>query len=182
MRVRIDAQSLSAATDALARETSFSGVISVTGGDGPFVAAYGLADRPNRLANTPCTRFGIASGTKLLTALTIGTLVEQGAFSVDTRVKELLSFDLPRFDDAITVEHLLTHTSGIFDYYDESLVSDFDNFFVAIPWYDLTTPRDYLPLFQNEGMKFAPGERFSYSNGGYILLGIVVGGHRQALS
>jgi len=45
---------------------------------------------------------------------------------------------------------------------------------VAIPWYDLTTPRDYLPLFQNEGMKFAPGERFSYSNGGYILLGIVV--------
>ncbi|MFW5716589.1 MAG: serine hydrolase domain-containing protein [Spirochaetota bacterium] len=165
---------LSQSVEARAREADFSGVVSVTGLHEPFVRAYGLAERAHGIANTPETRFGIASGTKFLTALAIGTLVDAGAFAFTTPVQELLSFDLPRFHDGITIHHLLTHTSGIFDYYDEELVEDFDNFFVSIPWYQLTTPRDYLPLFQDEAMKFDPGARFSYSNGGYILLGIVV--------
>ena len=46
----------------------------------------------------------------------------------------------------MTVEHLLTHTSGIGDCYDEDAVTDFDDYFVSIPWYRLERPRDYLPL------------------------------------
>lgn len=69
--------------------------------------------------------------------------------------------------------HLLTHTSGIGDYYDEDEVDDFEHFFVEIPWYALRGPKDYLPLF-TEPMKHAPGERFSYCNGGYILPGVII--------
>lgn len=101
-------------------------------------------------------------------------LVERGKINYDTRVKDRVRFDLPNFADEVTIHHLLIHTSGVFDYYDEELVEDFDSFFVAVPWYSLTTPRESLPLFRNEGMRFAPGERFSYSMGGYTLLGIVI--------
>lgn len=168
--------------DRAADDAGFSGVISVrrrrkraqSQPPQAVTRAYGYAERTNRVPNTSDTRFGIASGTKFLTALAIGVLVDRGEIRFQTPVKEVLSFDLPKFADEITIHHLLTHTSGIFDYYDEELVEDFDNFFVDMPWYALTTPRDYLPLFQNEGMKFAPGERFSYSNGGYILLGIII--------
>jgi CubicO group peptidase (beta-lactamase class C family) len=69
---------------------------------------------------------------------------------------------------------LLTHTSGIPDYYDEEKITDFDHFTVSLPWYELKGPRDYLAIFPDEAMKFSPGEKFSYSNGGYILLGIVI--------
>jgi CubicO group peptidase (beta-lactamase class C family) len=160
--------------EATAASSRFSGVVSVTTPEEVLVRAYGYAERSNRVPNRRDTRFGTASGTKFLTALAVGVLMDRGALTLDSRVKELVSFDLPRFSDHITIEHLLTHTSGIFDYYDESLVTDFDNYYVSIPWNFLTTPRDYLPLFQHEGMKFQPGTRFSYSNGGYILLGIVI--------
>ncbi len=48
------------------------------------------------------------------------------------------------------------------------------NFSIGIPWYDVKGPRDYLAAFPDEAMKFTPGESFSYSNGGYILLGVVI--------
>jgi CubicO group peptidase (beta-lactamase class C family) len=89
-------------------------------------------------------------------------------------LKDCFALNFPRYSPEITIRHLLTHTSGIPDYYDEDKVSDFDNFTVNIPWYELRGPRDYLALFPDEEMKFTPGERFSYSNGGYILLGVVI--------
>ncbi len=160
--------------EATAASARFSGVISVTTPDESLVRAFGYAERANRVPNRRDTRFGTASGTKFLTALAVGVLMDRGAFALDSKVKQLVSFDLPNFVDHITIDHLLTHTSGVFDYYDESLVTDFDNYYVSIPWNFLTTPREYLPLFQHEEMKFEPGTRFSYSNGGYILLGIVI--------
>lgn len=69
---------------------------------------------------------------------------------------------------------MLTHTSGVPDYYDEEKIEDFDNFSVGVPWYELKGPHDYLSLLPDEAMKFPPGERFSYSNSGYILLGILI--------
>lgn len=153
----------------------FSGVISIIErGNQIFEAAYGLADRSNNILNRCDTRFGTASGTKFFTALGIGKLIDSGEISLESRLDDLVPYEFPHFDPAITVKHLLTHTSGVYDYYDEEIVEDFDNFFVDIPWYQLRTPRDYLPLFQNEPMKFSPGERYAYSNGGYILLGIII--------
>lgn len=68
----------------------------------------------------------------------------------------------------------MTHTSGIPDYYDEDKVDDFDDFYVSIPWYKLREPQDYFPIFPQEEMKFLPGEKFSYCNGGFILLAAIV--------
>lgn len=153
-----------------AADINFSGVISITRGDQSlFESASGFADRSNNIPNQLDTRFGTASGTKFFTALGIGRLIDSGKFSLNTRLSELVRYEFPLYDPGITVKHLLTHTSGVFDYYDEETVEDFDNYFVDISWYQLATPSDYLPLFQNEPMKFKPGERFAYSNGGYIL-------------
>lgn len=154
---------------------SFSGVVSIRRRDQVlFERAAGLADRSNHIENALETRFGIASGTKFFTALAIGKLITAGKLDFSTKLKDCVALDMPHYSPEITIRHLLTHTSGIPDYYDEEKVSDFDNFTVGRPWYELKGPRDYLSVFPDEPMKFEPGARFSYSNGGYILLGVVI--------
>jgi CubicO group peptidase (beta-lactamase class C family) len=154
---------------------AFSGVVSIRQrGMVLYERAEGYADRSNKVANTLDTRFGIASGTKFLTALAIGKLIAAQKLSFSTRLRDCLALDFPRYSLEITIRHLLTHTSGIPDYFDEEKITDFDHFFVGRPWYELKGPRDYLAVFPDEPMKFPPGTRFSYSNGGYILLGVVI--------
>ena len=156
-------------------ETSFSGVIFVKlGGSIEFESAYGYADRSNKIWNTVDTRFGIASGTKFLTALGIGKLIDRGKLSLASKLCDCVNIDFPHISEDVTIHHLLTHTSGVYDYYDEELVEDIDNFQLDIPCFELKGPKDYIPLFRDGKMKFNPGERFSYSNGGFILLGIVI--------
>ena len=159
----------------VATETEFSGVISVFRDAAiVFNKAFGYRDIKNKLPNTTGTIFGIASGTKVFTALGIGVLIDQGLISLDTTVRDIDPAYRGFIDEQATILHLLTHTSGIYDYYDEEIESDFDHFSVEIPWCELETPTDYFPLFQGQGMKFRPGERFSYSNGGYVLLGMLI--------
>ncbi|MDJ0756471.1 MAG: serine hydrolase domain-containing protein [Ardenticatenaceae bacterium] len=158
-----------------AAKIQFSGVVSIfRESEAIYSAAFGYRDVQNKLPNQTDTRFGIASGTKFFTALGIGQLIEQGKLSFDTAVGELDDRFNHFIDPKATILNLLTHTSGIFDYYDEELIRDFDNFFVEIPWYQLETPSDYMPLFENQQMKFAPNERYAYSNGGYVFLGILI--------
>ena len=157
------------------KKHAFSGVVSIRRKDTVlYERAAGYAECSNRVKNTLETRFGIASGTKFFTALAIGKLIEAGKLSPSTKLKDCIDLNFPSYSPEITIEHLLTHTSGIPDYYDEEKITDFDNFFVSLPWYALKGPRDYLAVFPDEPMKFSPGERFSYSNGGYILLGVVI--------
>src|SRR5262249_40568407 len=154
---------------------AFSGVISIRHKDTVlYERTAGYADRSNKIANTVATRFGIASGTKFLTALAIGKLIAAQKLSFSTKVKDCIALNFPRYSPEITIRHLLTHTSGIPDYYDEEKIADVDTFTLSTPWYALKGPRDYLAVFPDEPMKFTPGERFSYSNGGYILLGVVI--------
>ena len=164
------------ALDASIDAHAFSGVVSIRQhGRILYERAAGYADRSNRIANTCETRFGIASGTKFLTALAIGKLIAEGKLSLSTTLHDCLVLDFPQqYVPGITIQHLLTHTSGIPDFYDEDKITDFDNFFVGRPWYEMRGPRDYLAVFPDEPMKFPPGARFSYSNGGYILLGVVI--------
>lgn len=158
-----------------ALETEFSGVISIYQDSAPiFVRAFGYRDVKNKLPNTPSTLFGIASGTKLFTALGIGRLIDQGVLALDTTIGEIDPAYTDFIDPRATIRQLLTHTSGIYDYYDEELERDPDHFFVELPWYQLETPSDYLPLFKNQPLKFHPGARFSYSNGGYVFLGLLI--------
>ncbi|MBN1246995.1 MAG: beta-lactamase family protein [Anaerolineae bacterium] len=153
----------------------FSGVVRIRlAGQTVYEVAAGYADRANRLPNTVTTRFGIASGTKFFTALAVGKLIEAGTVALDTRLCDVVDLGFDQYAPEITIQHLLTHTSGIPDYYDEELADDFDNFSVGVPWSQLRGPRDYLAVFPKGPMKFAPGTRFSYSNGGYIALGIAI--------
>src|SRR4030043_45528 len=158
-----------------AEETSFSGVVSIyRGKKALYEDSFGYADIANRRKNNVKTRFAVASGTKFFTALGIGTLIDAGKLSLETPVREILHQDMTFIDSRATIAQLLTHTSGIYDYYDEEWDIDFESYFVDIPWYKLETPSDYLPLFENKKPKYQPGERFSYSNGGFIFLGIII--------
>lgn len=161
--------------DQAARETEFSGAVSIYQAESPlYEKAFGYRDIPNQLPNSPATHFGIASGTKFFTALGIGRLIDQGLLQLDTQVGDISPDYVGFINPRATIQHLLTHTSGIYDYYDEEIEQDFDHFFVSIPWYRLETPSDYWPLFQGQAVKFQPGDRFSYSNGGYVFLAILI--------
>lgn len=158
-----------------ALETEFSGVISVFRDASPvFNKAFGYRDLKNKLPNTTSTIFGIASGTKVFTALGIGVLIDQGLISLDTTIGEIAQEYTGFVDEHATIQQLLTHTSGIYDYYDEEVEQDYERFSVEIPWCELETPSDYYPLFKGQAMKFRPGERYSYSNGGYVFLGMLI--------
>ena len=168
-------QELTTNVEQAAAQVDFSGVISVFREAVPlYNRAFGYRDIKNKLPNTTDTLFGIASGTKAFTALGIGVLVDQGLLSLDTTLAEIDAEFTGFVDEQATILQLLTHTSGIHDYYDEEIEQDYDSFSVEIPWSALETPSDYYPLFQGQPMKFRPGERYSYSNGGYVFLGILI--------
>ncbi len=156
----------------------FSGVLRVrVGGAVAFSEGFGFSNRAEAIANGVSTRFGTASGTKTFTAIAVCQLIESGQLSPSTRLTDVIDHEFPRFDPSITIHHLLTHTSGVPDYFDEEELdaqADFGDAFGDLPIYRLRVPSDLLPLFQNEAMKFNPGERFSYSNAGYVLLGLAV--------
>ncbi len=158
-----------------AKESDFSGAISIRRGRSVvYRVAFGSRVVNENLPNEISTRFGIASGTKLITALGIGRLIDDRKLSLQTSVGELGSDFHGFIDEHATIHHLLSHTSGIYDYYDEELVDDFERFSVEIPWSKLETPSDYLPLFRKGRAKFHRGQRYSYSNGGYVLLGVII--------
>ena len=164
-----------AAIDAAADTSAFTGVVTVDVGDRRvFEKASGFAHRGYAAPNRPDTQFAIASGSKAFTALAVMSLVEDGALTLDQRVRDLLGDDLPFIDDAVTIAHLLTHTSGIGDYLDEEGEWEASDFVLSAPVHTLTTAEAFLPLVDGFPQKFAPGERFSYCNGGYIVLAIAV--------
>lgn len=139
--------------------------------------SYGLADISFNIKNEVNTKYGIASGAKLFTAISICQLVECGLIEFDTLLKDCLNIDYPKYDDRITIKHLLTHTSGIPDYFEEediNEVSDFSELYQNPPMYMLRNPKDHLKLFKNRPMEFEPGSKFDYTNAGYILLGLIV--------
>lgn len=133
----------------------------------------GYANRSEQLLNRDTTRFGIASGCKLFTAIAVCQLVEQGKLTFTSPLRDCLAFNFPQFDERVTVETLLTHTSGIPDYFDESVMNDFEELWRVRPMYQLRRLSDFLPLFQQEPMRHDSG-KFRYNNAGYILLGLIV--------
>ena len=107
------------------------------------------------------------------TALVVLGLVEQGGLALDTTARSFLGDDLPLIDDRVTVEHLLTHRSGIGDYCDEDVHDDSNEFVLPVPVHELETTEDYLRVLDGHPSKFEPGERFNYSNGGYVVLALL---------
>jgi CubicO group peptidase (beta-lactamase class C family) len=160
--------------DALASETAFSGVVRVDSADGIDVAkAYGPAHRGYQIPNGVDTQFAIASGTKGLTALAVVSLIEDGRLELSTTARSLLGRDLPLIGDDVTVEHLLSHRSGIGDYLDEEVDHDLSDYLMPVPVHELATTERYLAVLDGHQRKFAPGERFAYCNSGYVVLALI---------
>ena len=159
--------------DRIAGDTGFSGVVRIDrAGEVEFEKAYGFAHRAHRVPNTVDTRFGIASGGKGFTALTVLSLVREGVLTLGTTARSLLGDDLPLIAGDVTVEHLLTHTSGIGDYLDEEGDWEADDYVIS-DVHRLTTTEAFLPLLDGHPAKFGAGERFGYCNGGYVVLALL---------
>jgi CubicO group peptidase (beta-lactamase class C family) len=159
---------------AIAIEEGLSGMVRVDlDGSLAFQAAFGLAYRGLGIANTTDTQFGIASGAKTFTALTLMSMVERGELSLATTARSVLGDDLPLIDDRVTVEQLLSHRSGIGDYLDEDLLDDTNGYVMTVPVHNLATTEQFLTALEGHPRKFEPGERFNYCNGGYVVLALI---------
>ncbi len=152
----------------------FSGAVSIKEGKKTlYQEAFGYAEISNRRKNNRETRFGIASGAKFFTALGIGKLMEERKISIDDPLSSLIKL-FPNFHSDVTIGHLLSHTSGIPDYFDEEIMEDFSELWIEQPMYLLRKTEDFLPMINKGKMMFKPGEKFHYNNGAYIVLGLVI--------
>ncbi len=126
--------------------------------------AYGMADLERRIPAAPETDYRLASVSKQFTAMAVMLLARDGKLRYDQPVRDFLP-ELPAATRAVTVRHLLNHTSGLWDYEDlvpESRTSQLDD-------------RDVLSLVASkDSLYFQAGGEYRYSNSGYVLLGMIV--------
>ncbi len=164
---RTAAPSLESYASKLTETADFSGVILLARkGEIEFQGAYGLADRQTGRANTVDTKFSLASVPKMFTAVSILQLVDAGAISLDDTIgKHLPDYPNRAAAERVTIEHLLMHTSGVGNYWEAMEKLDGAS---------LDSHSDYLPLFADIPLEHEPGTAFSYSNGGYVVLGLII--------
>lgn len=166
-------EGLAAALHDAAVGSDFSGAIRVDH-DGRLVAerGYGLADRAHGIAATAQHRFGVASISKGFTALAIGTLIDDGILSLEAPVRSILGADLPLIDEAVTVGQLLSHTSGIGDYIDET-AGEITDHVLEVPVHTLADAEDFLPVLDGRRHVSPPGAEFAYNNSGFVVLALI---------
>jgi len=149
--------------DQLCAARNFNGsILVVHNGRIILDKGYGFANLEDKTANEPDTVFRIGSITKQFTAAAILLLEERGALSVDDPISRHIP-DYPN-GDRITIHNLLTHTSGISEYL----------LYVDQSGDHSYTPAELIDLFKDEPLSFNPGEKFTYSNSNYILLGYII--------
>ena len=126
---------------------------------------YGLRDISDHLPNDTNTVFQVGSVTKQFTATVILKLEEMKKLNISDKISKYF----PGYPngDSITIEHLLNHTSGIFNYTD-------DRVFMQTKAVNPVTEDVMLAFFKNHPLKFSPGSHWEYSNSNYILLGYII--------
>ena len=176
-RIRLQSE-LDALLDRVCRDEPFSGVVLVSNDEGEdvFVRCCGYANRSWKVPNSRDTRFRIASVGKMHTAVAVLQLVERSLLSLDAGIVELLELEDTRISKEVTVRHLLTMTSGIADWIDESPSSrwNWGALKRTTPLYLLREAADYLPLFANREPRFPPGQSWAYCNANFVLLGMAI--------
>ena len=161
------AKDLAAFLEETAARDAFSGTVLVARNGKPiFTKAYGSA---NKTANTPNrfdTKFDLGSMNKMFTAVAVAQLVERGKLSfTDTVGKVLPDYPNKEVAEKVTIHQLLTHTSGMGNYFNEKFQANLKN---------LRTVADYLPLFAGDPLAFEPGSKWQYSNSGFTVLGLII--------
>lgn len=131
-----------------------------------YQKAFGKANIELNVDMTPANVFRLGSVTKQFTACAILNLEEQGKLSITDDIRKYVP-DLPQKQKVITIEALLTHTSGVINY------TGLPGFTEELKRRDLT-PKQVVDLFKNEPLEFEPGTDYKYSNSGYILLGHII--------
>jgi len=137
-----------------------------------FERGYGVTDPQSKRAIDSRTNFRLASCTKQFTAMAIMLLVHDGRLRYDERLTDVFP-EFPDYGKAVTIRNLLNHTSGLPDY--ESLMDEAA--MRGFTWSENHQIHDVEVLHLLEGQKhgkFAPGTQWSYSNSGYVVLGLVV--------
>jgi CubicO group peptidase (beta-lactamase class C family) len=146
-------------------KTFMGAVLVARGSDVILSKGYGSANLEWDVHNTPKTKFRLGSITKQFTAASILLLEERGKLTLDDPIKKYLP-DAPKEWDRITIFNLLTHTSGIPN-------------FTSLPDYK-SLKLDEMPVaktivtVRDKPLEFVPGEKMSYSNSGYLLLGHLI--------
>lgn len=160
-------QAIAADLAKLVKDDRFSGAVKVTyRGATLFEQAYGLADRERKRPNTLDTRFNVGSINKVFTKVAIAQLAESGRLSLGETVAHYLpDYPDPEIAGKVTVEELAAHTSGMGDIFTDRFPS------LRL---GLTSLDAYLKLFVHKPLEFTPGARQSYSNAGFVVLGLIV--------
>ncbi len=150
----------------LAEAGNLSGAILVAkGGQVLFSQAYGMADASNKVLNTLETRFHLGTLSKQFTAMAILLLQQQGKLNVQDPVCNYVD-DCPAAWAPITIHELLIHTAGLHEFNNipgvEKLIDQH------------VTPAQIINQFRDLPLDFVPGEKYSFSNSGYMLLGVII--------
>lgn len=155
--------------DNLCKKDAFSGTVLIARGDQVlFERACGEANKSFHIANNIDTKFNLGSMNKMFTATAVMQLVEKGKVRLEDPISLYVDESwLPAsITDQVTVQHLLTHTSGLGSYFNETYEKSSRDLFRRVD--------DYKMLVKGETLAFEPGSRFNYSNTGMLLLGVVI--------
>lgn len=154
--------------DSLVSQDQFSGAVLVAMDGEPFYKrAVGEACKRYHVPNRIDTKFNLGSMNKMFTGVAIMQLVQQEKLSLNDTVGRFLP-DYPNDEvrESVTIHHLLTHTSGMGQYWQE--------LFENPHWPFLKTVEDFDNLANTNPLNFKPGERFQYSNCGPLVLGLII--------
>lgn len=161
-----DADRINELVNVYARQYNFNGTILVINkGQVVISKGYGMKNVKDSSYNDVNTIYQMGSVTKQFTAALILQLEEQKKLSVKDKLSKY--FPELRWADSITIENLLTHTSGIFNYTN-------DGKFMATEATKPATPEKIIALFKDKPLDFKPGSQYTYSNSGYMLLGYII--------
>jgi len=166
---------LEAAVDALVADGAIAVTARVEKGRHTWSGAAGTREREGRAPARPHDRFRVASNTKPMVATLVMQEVEKGTWTLDTPVEDVLPGVMP---DGVTIEQLLSHRSGAptaTDWILASRMSDpnsFDELFGVMG--QEVTEADHIQALQSAPWMNEPGEGFSYSNAGYVVLGMML--------
>ena len=153
--------------DKLTTTDQFSGAVLIARNGKPiFTRAYGLANKSFNVPNRIDTKFNLASMNKMFTAVAIAQLAEAGKLSFDdTIIKHLPDYPNKAVAEKVTIHQLLTHTSGLGDFFNEKFEAKKNR---------LRAVSDYYSLFADDPLLFEPGAKWRYSNAGFIVLGAII--------
>jgi CubicO group peptidase (beta-lactamase class C family) len=133
-----------------------------------YKRGFGMANLDFNVPNTTSTLFNLASSSKPFTAMSIALLAQQGKLSLDDDIRKYVP-EIPKYEDLITIRHLIHHTSGIREY--QALIT-----FGGLGTDNAYSDKAILNILaRQKNISFKPGTKHQYSNSNYHLLGIIVG-------